>query len=70
MMAAIQPAALREANAAAFLDMSVSRFRKLVSCGALPGPVKVAEGVERWRADDLRAILSGTAARPSEDFEL
>lgn len=69
-MASIQPAALREANAAAFLDMSVTRFRKLVRCGALPGPVKLADDVERWRADDLRAILSGNAARPSEDFEL
>ena len=69
-MASIQPVALREANAAAFLDLPVTRFRKLVQCGALPGPVRLAEGVERWRADDLRAILSGKAARPSEDFEL
>ncbi|MBY6135062.1 helix-turn-helix transcriptional regulator [Leisingera sp. XS_AS12] len=69
-MATIQPAALREANAAAFLDLSVTKFRSLVKHGALPGPVRLADGVERWRADDLRAILSGTAARPSEDFEL
>lgn len=69
-MATIEPAALRESNAAAFLDLSVTRFRKLVNCGALPGPVRLADGIERWRADDLRAILSGTAARPSEDFEL
>lgn len=65
-----EPAAFREANAAAYLDLSVSRFRKLVSSGALPRPVRLADGVERWRTDDLRAILSGEAARPAEDFEL
>ncbi|AHD00454.1 hypothetical protein METH_06675 [Leisingera methylohalidivorans DSM 14336] len=52
------------------MDLSVTKFRNLVRRGALPGPVRLADGVERWRADDLRAILSGTAARPSEDFEL
>lgn len=65
-----EPAAFKEANAAAFLDLSVSRFRKLVSDGALPKPVRIADGVERWRAADLHSILNGDAARPAEDFEL
>lgn len=69
-MALIEPAALREANAAAYLDLPVTRFRKLVSSGAFPGPVRLADNLERWRVDDLRAILTGEAARPTEEFEL
>ncbi|WP_044026792.1 hypothetical protein [Ruegeria sp. TM1040] len=69
-MVSVTPAALREANAAAYLDMPVAKFRDLVSRGALPKPVIIADDVERWKSEDLLAILNGNAARPSEDFEL
>ncbi len=69
-MVSFAPAALREANAAAYLDLSVSKFRDLVSNGALPKSVRLADGVERWKSDELLAILNGTSARPCEEFEL
>lgn len=69
-MAKIEPFALREANAAAYLDLPVTKFRKLVTSGAFPKPVRLADNRERWRVDDFRAILSGEAARPTEEFGL
>ncbi|WP_420003230.1 helix-turn-helix transcriptional regulator [Arenibacterium sp. LLYu02] len=69
-MVSITPAALREASAATYLDMPVTTFRDLVSRGALPKPVVISDNVERWKSDELLAILNGKAARPSEDFEL
>lgn len=69
-MVSFAPAALREANAAAYLDLSVSKFRNLVNNGALPKPVRLADGVERWRSNDLLAILDGKADQPrNEDME-
>jgi len=69
-MVSFSPAALREANAAAYLDLSVSKFRNLVNNGALPKPVRLADGVERWRSNDLLAILNGKADQPrNEDME-
>jgi len=69
-MVSFAPAALREANAAAYLDLSVSKFRNLVNQGALPKPVRLADGVERWRSNDLLAILDGKADQPrNEDME-
>lgn len=69
-MVSFAPAALREANAAAYLDLSVSKFRNLVNNGALPKPVRLADGVERWRSNDLLAILNGKADQPrNEDME-
>jgi len=65
-----QPLAVGESSAARLLDMATAEFRRLVAAGALPPPVKLASGIERWRYDDLRAILDGSAARPAaEDFE-
>lgn len=69
-MVSFAPAALREANAAAYLDLSVAKFRDLVRNGALPKPVRLADGVERWKSEQLLAVLNGTAARPQEEFEL
>lgn len=51
------------------LDMSAADFRRLVERGALPPPVRIG-GYERWRVDQIEAIVKGDAARPSEDIEL
>lgn len=65
------PIAVTDRTAAAMLDMKMPEFRKLVSCGALPGPFRLAGEIERWRMSDLEAIVNGTAARPEiEDFEI
>lgn len=69
-MATHTPLAVSDTNAAHMLDLPTTKFRELVAAGALPPPVRVADGIERWRVDDLQAILSGKAARPSEDLEL
>ncbi|KMK67038.1 hypothetical protein [Puniceibacterium sp. IMCC21224] len=69
-MSAARPSlAAGERTAAAMLDLPVTAFRRLVSMGALPQACRIGE-FERWRIDDLRAILDGTAALPNEDFEI
>ncbi|WP_158963944.1 helix-turn-helix transcriptional regulator [Chachezhania sediminis] len=68
-MAELSPIAVREKHAAAMLDMPVTDFRRLVSQGALPRPVRIGS-FDRWRVDQLRATLDGTAALPDEGFEL
>lgn len=65
----MQQIAAREPKAAASLDLPVVKFRHLVQIGALPKPVTLPDGTELWLLDDLRAILTGKAARPSQDFE-
>lgn len=69
-MGRMEPLAVGEKNAARLLDMSLPDFLALVKIGSLPPPIKINGGPERWRVDDLRAILSGDAARPTEEFEL
>ena len=59
--------ALTDRRAAQALDMPVTQFRAVVDQGALPPPVRIG-GQERLRVDDLRAILSGDKAKPTEDF--
>lgn len=69
-MSQTRPLAAKEATAAAMLDMSVAEFRRLVAQGALPPPLPIG-GKQRWRTADLEAIISGYAARPSdEDFSM
>ncbi|RVV99724.1 hypothetical protein EKE94_03325 [Mesobaculum littorinae] len=68
-MGAAQRIAVRETTAAAMLDMPATEFRRLVSVGALPQPCRIGRH-ERWRVDQIEAILSGGAALPDEDFEL
>ncbi len=65
-----QPIAVKETTAAAMLDMSASKFRRLVNCGALPPPKAIGE-TTRWRVADLEAILAGIAGKPgdNDDFE-
>ena len=69
MNAPLLPLAVREATAARMLDMPAAEFRQLVAEGALPPPCRVG-GHERWRVNDIEAILDGSAALPYEDFEL
>lgn len=61
--------AVREATAASMLDMQPAEFRRLVDCGALPGPVMIGPN-KRWRVDQIQAILTSAAALPSDDFEI
>lgn len=63
------PIAVREATAAAMFDMPVSKFRALVKAGAMPKPLRIG-GSERWPVEKLRAVISGDAGLPAEDFEL
>jgi predicted DNA-binding transcriptional regulator AlpA len=64
-----EPLAVRAQTAAAMLDMPPAEFMRLVGAGALPPPVKIGQH-ERWRVEQLNAIIRGDAAKPSEDFEL
>ena len=68
-MAKIEPIAVTEKTAAAMLDMKVRDFCDLVAEGALPGPTYIG-GHQRWMVCDLKAILTGEAARPKEAFEI
>ena len=66
----LKPLAVSEKKAATLLDLPVARFRRYVEQGALPPPCRIGRD-ERWRVEDLDAILSGTAARPlDEDFSV
>lgn len=68
-MGAPRPIAVREAKAAAMLDMPATKFRHLVDQGALPPPVQIGDE-QRWIVAGIEAILSGKAAIPdSEDIE-
>ena len=55
-----------ERTAARLLDMKPKQFRELVDRGALPPPVKVMAGIERWDVEDLRAVLRGHKPSNSE----
>ncbi|QOL80451.1 hypothetical protein [Pseudooceanicola spongiae] len=69
-MAAPRPSlAVKEATAAQMLDLRTPHFRKLVAAGALPQPFQIGDA-QRWRVDELQAIVAGVAAKTHEDFEL
>lgn len=53
--------AVTHKKAAHLLDMPTSDFLKLVEKGALPPPVTIASGVQRWSVAALTAIMTGTA---------
>lgn len=57
-MTRIAPIAVGEKNAAKMLDLSLERFRSLVSDGVLPRPRKIGP-YDRWDADELRALVRG-----------
>jgi len=61
------PIAAKDTTAAKLLDMPLKDFRRLVSRGALPPPVRIGEH-ERWRVAEIEAILSGSALQ-SDDPE-
>ena len=63
------PLAVKAQTAAAMLDMPQAEFMRLVERGALPPPVRIG-GHERWRVEQLNAIIRGDAAKPEEGFEL
>ena len=63
------PLAVKAQTAAAMLDLPPSEFLRLVERGALPPPVRIGQH-ERWRVEQLNAIIRGDAAKPDEGFEL
>lgn len=63
------PLAVKAQTAAAMLDMPQAEFLRLVEHGALPPPVRIGQH-ERWRVEQLNAIIRGNAAKPEEGFEL
>ena len=63
------PLAVKAQTAAAMLDMPQAEFMRLVERGALPPPVRIGKH-ERWRVEQLNAIIRGDAAKPEEGFEL
>ncbi len=65
-MPAALPIALGEKKAAATLDMRPSEFRALVNDGILPKPRKIGP-LERWDAEELRALLRGGQTDGYED---
>ena len=58
-----------EKDAAKYLGLAQSRFRKLVTSGALPAPIKLADGTQIWDLVQIGDILRGDAAKPSQDIE-
>ena len=56
-------------KAAAMLDLTLPEFEALVDQKSVPPPVTIGQH-KRWPVDQLRAILTGEAAKPDEDFEL
>ena len=61
MDASALPIFVKARSAAALADMSVRKFRYLVSDGKLPAPVKI-EGLVRWDREVLIDALRGLAA--------
>ena len=51
---------IKAKSGAALGEMSIRKFRYLVSDGKLPGPVRI-EGLVRWRRDELVAALERLA---------
>ena len=68
-MTSAAPLAVKAATAAAMLDMPQAEFLRLVEHGALPPPVRIGKH-ERWRVEQLNAIIRGDAAKPDGGFEL
>lgn len=61
------PAAMRESTAAQYLDLSIAEFRREVSGGRMPGPVKLGKSPKWLRTQIDRAIeqMTGGSARPN-----
>lgn len=68
-MTALPPIAVRDATAAAMLELPLPRFRELVAAGALPQPKRIGPH-ERWSVEQLQAIVRGDAARPDGGLEI
>ena len=58
-----------EKTAAKLLDLRPKQFLELVAHGALPPPIKIGK-YSRWDVEQIRAIITGNAARPKERFEI
>ncbi|WP_172332188.1 hypothetical protein [Mangrovicoccus sp. HB161399] len=65
MTSRLAPLAVSERTAAAMLDMPPTKFRTLVSQGALPQAKRIGDEL-RWSVGELEAIVSGNAALPEQ----
>lgn len=63
------PLFANDKTTASLLDLKTTEFLKLVDEGALPPPIKIGK-YSRWEVDQIRAIITGNAARPKERFEI
>ena len=59
------PKGLRADRAAAYLDMSKSKFLALVDEGIIPQPAKLG-GVKVWDRVDLDAVVEAAKDQPDE----
>ena len=53
-------------TSARLLDMPERDFLRLVTEGALPGPI----GLNRWDVSQIEAVMRGHKPKPTEDFDL
>ena len=60
--------AVRDTTAASMLGIDVEEFRRVVSAGALPGPILIGD-VKRWNAAHIECIAKGYARRWREVFD-
>jgi predicted DNA-binding transcriptional regulator AlpA len=68
MIMQITPMYASAKTAAKLLDMKISEFLALVSNGILPRPKKLGP-LERWDAEELRAICRGERIDGYEDVK-
>ena len=65
------PLIMSDVMAAAFLDMSVSQFRKLVDDGVLPEGTTIPETtLVRWRREDLENRIRLIFGLPAKNVDL
>lgn len=64
------PRGLREVDAAYYVGLSVSTFRREVGAGHIPAAVRLTEARKIWLRDDLDRYLDAKAGRvpASEDI--
>jgi prophage regulatory protein len=68
----VAPRLLRRERAAAYLDVSITQFDKMVQSGALPRPKRLSDGIKAWDVRDLDAhvdALQYDGAAPEDTWD-